>query len=169
MQSLSLAAVGLMIGALAAAGEPTIRLFSAAEADAWNRRDQAPPAMASRELPQPGVPSCRSTPGSAVRSGADPAINIIAPALGKPLSAPFDIDVQFVPGGPAIRAETFRVCYVGFLTIDITARITEHVAVSAQGLHVSGADLPRGQHHLMLLIADVQGHFGIREATFEIR
>lgn len=168
MKTSSLVVLLCLAGGLAGAAQPAFSLFSAAEAAQWNRSDQ-PPAFTPRELTPLGVPSCRSLPDAAARTANDPRINIVAPALDKPLSPPLDIEVQFVAGGPAIRPETFRVCYVGFLTIDITKRITEHVSVSAQGLHVSGADLPRGHHHLMMLIADAQGHLGARDATFDIR
>jgi hypothetical protein len=53
--------------------------------------------------------------------------------------------------------------------MDITKRITDHVAISAQGLHVAGAQLPHGHHHLVMLIADQQGKIGSREAVFDIQ
>ena len=52
-------------------------------------------------------------------------------------------------GTAAIRPETFRVCYMGFLTMDITQRITDRVAVSPTGIKVTGAQLPSGHHHLL--------------------
>jgi hypothetical protein len=102
-------------------------------------------------------------------AGTDPQIKILAPTLDKPLSAPIDIDLQFVPAGTPIRPETFRVCYLGFLTMDITQRITDRVAVSPTGIKVTGAQLPPGHHHLVMLIADSQGHYGHQEAIFEIK
>ena len=52
--------------------------------------------------------------------------------------------------------------------MDITKRITDRVAVSEQGLHVSGAQLPSGHHRLVLLIADERGRLGRREAVFNV-
>ena len=149
----------------------SFELFSASEAAAWNSNDPANKARYStRELPQPGVPSCHAIPGSSPQGAANPQINILAPALGKPLAPPLDIDLQFVPAASAaIKPETFRVCYVGFITMDITKRITDHVAISAQGIHVAGAQLPQGHHHLVMLIADQQGKIGSREAVFDIK
>ena len=46
--------------------------------------------------------------------------------------------------------------------------ITDHVVISAEGLHVAGAQLPRGHHHLVMLIADQQGQIGSRDAVFDI-
>jgi hypothetical protein len=149
----------------------TFDLFTASEVNAWNTvspKDSR--EFSARDLGPPGVLSCHSTPDSTAPPAENPQIKILAPALGKPLSAPIDIDLQFVPAGTtAIRPETFRVCYMGFLTIDITKRITDRIAVSAQGLHVSGAQLPKGHHHLMMLIADQLGRLGRSEATFDIQ
>jgi hypothetical protein len=148
----------------------TIELFTAEEAAAWNAVQTGKPDFGSRELSKPGVPNCHALPNANTATATDPQIKILAPLLDKPLLAPLDIDVQFIPeGGGAIRADTFRVCYVGFVTVDITKRITDKVAVSASGLHVAGAQLPHGHHHLVMMIADEQGHQGRREATFDIQ
>jgi hypothetical protein len=177
MQRLSYGlAIGILSGAIGAAaaaappGSSTFELFSAAEAAGWNaHNDNDKAAYSTRDLHAPGVPSCHDIPGSSAQSPLIPTIKIVTPAMGKPLPAPLDIDLQFVPAaGAAIKPETFRVCYVGFVTVDITKRITDHVSVSAQGLHVSGAELPRGHHHLVMLIADQQGQIGSRDAVFDI-
>ena len=154
----------------APAGAP-FELFSASEAAVWNKNDPANKArFGTRELPQPGVPNCHDIPASAPQAAANPQINILAPTLGRPLAPPLDIDLQFVPAGSAaIKPETFRVCYVGFITMDITKRITDHVAISGQGIHVAGAQLPQGHHHLGMMIADSQGKIGSREAVFDIK
>ena len=163
------------IGTLATHAAPptntTFELFSASEAAQWNAHDPANKARyGTRELPQPGVPNCHDIPANAAQGAAGPQINILAPALGKPLAPPLDIDLQFVPASSvAIKPETFRVCYVGFVTMDITKRITDHVAISAQGIHVAGAQLPHGHHHLVMMIADSQGKIGSREAVFDIK
>jgi hypothetical protein len=52
--------------------------------------------------------------------------------------------------------------------MDLTKRITDRVTVSEKGLHVTGAKLPRGRHHLLLLIADQRGRLGRREAVLDI-
>jgi hypothetical protein len=148
----------------------TLELFSASEAAAWNARDpNAKPRRETRDLHAPGIPSCHDIPAAASQGALNPQIKIVAPTLGKPLAAPLDIDLQFLPAASAaIKPDTFRVCYVGFVTMDITKRITDHVAISAQGLHVAGAQLPHGHHHLVMLIADQQGQIGSRDAIFDI-
>jgi hypothetical protein len=117
------------------------------------------------------TPTCHSIPAASVTASDAPQINILTPTLGRPLVSPLDIDVQFVPAtsNAAVRADTFRVCYVGFLTVDITKRITDRVIVSPNGLHVSGAQLPHGHHRLIMLISDQDGRIGRRCLTFDIQ
>jgi hypothetical protein len=148
----------------------TFELFSASEAAAWNaHNDNDKAAYSTRDVHAPGVPSCHDIPGTVTQGNSIPQIKIVTPTLGKPLSAPVDIDLQFLPAASAaIKPDTFRVCYVGFVTMDITKRITDHVVISAEGLHVAGAQLPRGHHHLVMLIADQQGQIGSRDAVFDI-
>ena len=113
-----------------------------------------------------GTPTCRST---ADNDADNPKIRVVAPILEKPLIAPIDIELQFVPvGSTHIRPETFRVCYLGLAAMDITKRITDHATVSEQGLRVTGVQLPHGHHRLLLLIADERGRLARREASFNV-
>ena len=58
----------------------------------------------------------------------NPQIRILAPPLGKALTSPLDIELQFVPTGSApIRPDTFRICYLGSIPMDITKRITDRI------------------------------------------
>ena len=108
----------------------------------------------------------RTWPAVAAGFGILAITSLIA---SRPLTSPLDIDIQFVPTASApIRPDTFLVCYVGLVTIDLTKRITDRVTVSATGLHVTGAQLPRGRHHLLMLIADQHGRLGRREAVLDI-
>ena len=117
------------------------------------------------------TPSCHSIPTASVTATDAPKINILAPILDRPLVSPLDIELQFVPAtsDAAVRADSFRVCYVGFFTVDITKRVTDRVTVSPNGVHVSGAQLPHGRHHLVMLISDQDGRIGRRDATLEIQ
>lgn len=163
---LALIAAGLAGPSLAA---DTFDLVSESEAAKWNTtQPNEPKDFSTRDLREDnGAPTCHSTPNN---DADNPQIRILAPALGKFLTAPLDIDVQFLPTGSApIRPDTFRVCYIGLVTMDITKRITDRVSVSEKGLHVTGAQLPRGRHHLLLLIADQRGRLGRREAVFDIQ
>jgi hypothetical protein len=147
---------------------PTFDLVTASEAAAWNSaQSKAPNDFSTRDLGEDGgAPTCRSTPNN---DADNPQIRILAPPLGKALISPLDIDLVFVPtGSTPIRPDTFRVCYVGLVAMDITKRITDRMPVSAGGLHVAGAKLPQGRHRLLMLIADERGRLGRREAVFDI-
>jgi hypothetical protein len=98
----------------------------------------------------------------------NPKIRVVAPALGKATS-PLELELQFVPtAGAPIRPETLRICYVGAVTMDITKRITDRASISERGLHVSGVQLPRGHHRLVMVIADRRGRLGRSETAFDI-
>ena len=162
---MSLAAEPATDGVAAAAA---FVLFTESEAAAWNAAEpKEPKDLSTRDLREDNsAPTCHSIPDN---DADNPQIRIVAPTLGKSLTAPLDIDLQFVPTGSApIRPDTFRVCYVGRVTMDLTKRITDRVTVSEKGLLVRGAQLPHGRHHLLLLIADQRGRLGRREAVFDI-
>ena len=154
------------------AGPPTANttfdLVTESEATTWNTtRPKDVTDFSTRDLREDNsTPSCHST---ADNDADNPKIRIVAPTLEKPLIAPIDIDLQFVPTGSShVRPETFRVCYMGLVSMDITKRITDHVTVSEQGLHVTGAQLPRGHHRLLFLIADQRGRLARHEAIFNV-
>jgi hypothetical protein len=146
----------------------TFDLVSESEATAWNiTQAKEVKDFSTRDLRENNsAPTCHSTPDN---DADNPQIRILAPPLGRPLTAPLDMDIQFVPANSTpIRPDTFLVCYVGVVTMDLTKRVTDRVTVSEKGLHVTGVQLPRGRHHLLLLIADQRGRLGRREAVFDI-
>ena len=146
----------------------TFDLVTEGEAVTWNAgQPQEPKDFNTRDLrDDDSAPTCHSTPNN---DADNPQVRVVAPPLGRSLTAPLDLDIQFVPTSSApIRPETFRVCYVGMVTMDLTKRITDRVTVSAKGLHVNGVQLPRGRHHLVLLIADEHGRLGRRDAVLDI-
>ena len=146
----------------------TFDLVTESEAATWNTaQPQEPKDFNTRDLREvDSAPTCHSTPDN---DAANPQVRVVAPPLGRSLTAPLDLDIQFVPTGSApIRPDTFLVCYVGMVTMDLTKRITDRVTVSAKGLHVNGVQLPRGRHHLVLLIADEHGRLGRRDAVLDI-
>jgi hypothetical protein len=146
----------------------TFELVNEQEAAAWNSvgPKEATDFKTRDRGEDNGTPTCRST---ANNDAENPQIKITAPTIEKPLIAPFDIELKFIQaGGAAIRPETFRVCYLGSVTIDITKRITDRVAVSEHGLQVTGVVLPSGHHRLVVLIADQRGRLARREAVFNV-
>ena len=147
--------------------------FTAREAAEWNAIGAGTQrAFDSRAVEKDeSTPTCHSIPTASVTASDAPQINILAPTLGRPLVSPLDIEVQFVPAASnaVVRADTFRVCYVGFFTVDVTKRITDRATVAPNGLRVFGAQLPRGHHHVVMLISDQDGRIGRRDATFDIQ
>jgi hypothetical protein len=161
---------GAAAGSLAAdtaAAPPPFVLFTDVEAAAWNSGQSKANDFSTRDLSdESGAPTCKSIPNN---DADNPQIRVVAPPLAKPLISPLDIDLQFVPTARApIRADTFRICYLGLLSMDITKRVTDRFTVSPQGLHIVAAQLPPGHHRLALLIADERGRLGRREAVFDI-
>jgi hypothetical protein len=159
------ASIAQQSGAVPAAGA-TFDLVTASEAAEWtSMAPKEPTDFKTRDLGEDnGRPTCHST---ANNDADNPQIKIITPTIEKPLITPIDIDLKFIRAGSApIRPETLRVCYVGLVTMDITKRITDRAAVSEQGLHVSGAQLPSGHHRLLLIVADQRGRLARREAVF---
>jgi hypothetical protein len=162
----------ILAGAATAADSPssaaTFDLVTESEAATWNTgQPKEPKDFSTPDLREDNsAPTCHSTPDN---DADNPTIRILAPALGRPLTAPLDFDVLFVPTRSAhIRPDTFRVCYVGSITTDLTKRITDRATVSEKGLHVTGVQLPHGRHTLVLLIADEHGRLGRAEAVLDI-
>ncbi len=156
---------------IAAAPTPMAAAFDLVtrrEATAWNAAaPKEPQDFSTHDLREDGgITNCHSAPNN---DADNPRIRILAPPLGRPLNSPLDMELRFIPTSSApIRPESFRACYVGSVTMDITKRITDHATVSERGLHVTGARLPQGQHHLLLLIADQRGRLGREEVEFDI-
>lgn len=112
----------------------------------------APPPMASRSVPEPGAP----------------AINLLAPNIATAVPSPTPIRVRFDSTAPAtIKPETFKVRY-GALRIDITGRITAASKVTAEGIDVAQAALPKGSHRLFIEIQDSAGRVGERQVQFTV-
>jgi hypothetical protein len=148
-------------------------LVTTGEIRTWNKPGAAPPrTWAPRGLfssGSAGPTDCHSSTPANASDG--PRIDVLRPALGKPLNDPIDISVAFIRHGDSpIVPAAFRVCYVSlFATVDITKRVTDRAPVTEHGLNVTGARLPSGHHHLFLLIADQSGHVGRRDVIVDIR
>ena len=101
---------------------------------------------------------------SAEDQAGGPMVEVILPDPLQPLAAPINIEIRFHPDGNAqVDVSTFRVLY-GMLRLDVTRKLLSApgVVVSATGIHVSGAQLPKGKHRFLIEIADRAGHIGRR-------
>lgn len=97
-----------------------------------------------------------------------PVIEVIAPRLNAPITSPSSIQLQFQSSAPSgVRPETFRVLY-GRLRLDITQRLLSATTITAQGITVKEASLPKGSHRLLLSIEDTEGRQGQKVLEFEV-
>ena len=132
-------------------------LITAAEAlQAAKAEAAAPPEeMRTRSLPIP-------KPGQ-------PAIRVVTPNLpGSSVNAPLRIEVAFKPApGTRIVPSTFRVLY-GLMKIDLTDRLKKHATVTESGVVVDQAQVPVGQHRLILQVADDQGNTAEQELRIRV-
>jgi hypothetical protein len=101
-------------------------------------------------------------------SGA-PLIEVLYPKLDAPVTSPTPIQLMFVPTASSmVRPETFKVLY-GRLRIDITQRLVNAAKVTAEGISVKEASLPKGTHRLLMSVEDLQGRQGNKSLDFEIK
>ena len=120
-------------------------------------------AQASQAAPQTLTP--RTAP--LVTPGA-PRVNLLAPNLANTVPSPTRINVRFEATSPAnIKPETFKVRYGAFM-LDITGRITAASKVTAEGIDVAEAALPKGSHRLFIEIQDSMGRVGERVVAFVV-
>lgn len=112
----------------------------------------APVQLASRSVPAPGAPK----------------LNLLWPNLSAAVPSPTRIQVRFEPTAPAaIKPESFKVRY-GALRLDITNRIASAAKVTAQGIDVPEAALPKGSHRLWIEVQDSDGRVGSRQMDFTV-
>jgi hypothetical protein len=98
-----------------------------------------------------------------------PLIELSAPKLSALVSSPTPIELKFQPTPPsAVKPETFKVLY-GSFEIDITKRILNVAKVSATGVLVQEASLPKGKHKLLMVVEDTSGRRGNKTIEFEVQ
>ena len=98
-----------------------------------------------------------------------PLIELSAPKLSAPVSSPTPIELKFQPTPPSVvKPETFKVLY-GSFEIDITKRILNVAKVSATGVNVQEASLPKGKHKLLIVVEDTSGRRGNKTIEFEVQ
>ena len=98
-----------------------------------------------------------------------PTIDVIAPKLDAPIGSPTPILLKFTPKAPAnVRPESFK-AYYGSFQIDITGRLLGVAQVTAQGINLKEAALPKGSHKITLNVQDSEGRMGSKAIEFEIK
>jgi hypothetical protein len=97
-----------------------------------------------------------------------PAIKVIAPKENMVQIAPFDIDIRFEQRGAAVvDLASLKVFLMKLWDIDITDRVRPYV--SGDGIHVTHADFPKGQHTIKIAIADHEGNESLRTMTVMVQ
>jgi hypothetical protein len=160
MRGLALAGVALLMvwGQARAQGAGAFELISSSEAQQEAKAEaEAPPEI---------------RPRAAVVSRPDAtAIRVVSPSTAGNaggVAAPVRIEVAFKAApGARIVPSTFRVLY-GLLKIDLTDRLRKHATVSESGVVVEGAQVPDGQHRLILQVADDQGNTAEQELRIRV-
>lgn len=150
------------VPALAQAGAAgaAFDLITPAEAqqaqDAERTRTRSLGDITARQAPPPPKPGA-------------PGIRVLTPAApGTPVAAPLRIEVAFTPQpGARIVPGSFRVLY-GLLKIDLTERLRQHATVTEQGVVVDRANVPDGQHRLILQVADDKGNLAEQELRIRV-
>lgn len=101
--------------------------------------------------------------------GPAPAIRVVTPdAPGATVPAPLRIELAFSPlPGTRIVPSSFRVLY-GVLKIDLTERLRAHATITETGVLVEQAQVPEGQHRLLVQVADDQGNVAEQELRFRV-
>jgi hypothetical protein len=118
--------------------------------------------------------AARSLPGAHfARRSAElgaPTITVVKPDHSASIQPPVDIEVRFTPAaGSTVNIASLKILY-GFLKLDVTQRILKApgVDVSAAGLKASGAQLPVGNHKLLIEVADNLGRTGQQLLEFSV-
>ena len=136
-------------------------LITAAEAQQEAMAEAAaPPPIRTRQAPV--------LRGDAAKSLAT-SIQVISPtAPTAAVTAPLRIELTFKPApGTRIVPSSFRVLY-GLLKIDLTERLRKHATVSENGVLVEQAQVPDGQHRLLLQVADDKGNTAEQELRLRV-
>jgi hypothetical protein len=152
---LTLTALALLVAAGHGRAE-TFELISASEARQEAKAEaEAPPEIRPRLAPVPRKDQ--------------PAISVVSPtAPADGVVAPLRIEVTFKAApGTRIVPSSFRVLY-GLLKIDLTDRLKRHATVTESGVVVEGAQVPAGQHRLILQVADDQGNTTEQELRIRV-
>jgi hypothetical protein len=98
-----------------------------------------------------------------------PVIDVITPKLDGPIGSPTPILLKFVPKVPSnVKPDSFK-AYYGSFQIDITNRLLGVAQVTAQGINLKEAALPKGSHKIILNVQDSEGRVGSKTIEFEIK
>jgi hypothetical protein len=147
-----------------AGGYPNLRLTVAALACAL----LAAPAEAATLITEheAELPADNSLLRSGIERGPDIIVVYPPPKTGM-IQSPFGFKVKFEPhGGTQINLDTLTVVYKRIPAIDLTARIKPYVR--PDGIDMPDAQVPAGDHRIMITVRDSAGHEGRADIHFGV-
>ena len=105
----------------------------------------------------------------AASPGVTPGIEVVNPRImAGPVPSPVSIELSFRTDGTPVDMKSFQALYGGF-KFDITDRILAKARVTATGLTIENAEIPKGTHRLFLAISDVKGRRTDRELRIQVQ
>ena len=105
----------------------------------------------------------------AASPGFTPGIEVVNPRImAGPVPSPVSIELSFRTDGTPVDMKSFQALYGGF-KFDITDRILAKARVTATGLTIENAEIPKGTHRLFLAISDVKGRRTDRELRIQVQ
>ena len=105
----------------------------------------------------------------AASPGVTPGIEVVNPQImAGPVPSPVSIELSFRTDGTPVDMKSFQALYGGF-KFDITDRILAKARVTATGLTIENAEIPKGTHRLFLAISDVKGRRTDRELRIQVQ
>ena len=104
-----------------------------------------------------------------IKAPEAPRIEIIAPELNATVISPAIVRLKFRPSSPAVvKLDTFKAFY-GTFKIDITSRLLKVAQITSEGLTLEGAQLPSGNHKILLEIEDSEGRIGTQILSLNVQ
>jgi hypothetical protein len=97
-----------------------------------------------------------------------PVVSLVNPAPNAGLiRAPFNLRVKFESfGGARIDTDSVVITYQKIPAIDLTQRVKTFI--DASGVNVTGVQVPPGEHHIRVDVADSGGRKGWAEFTIRV-
>jgi hypothetical protein len=117
------------------------------------------------EASLPAPPTTASV--SLVTRGITRKPNVILTSPGASVSSPFNLQLKFeAHGGSTIKPNTFHMIYMRTPKVDLTARVKPFV--TADGVNMTGAEVPPGQHMIKVSISDSENREGSGVFTLNV-
>lgn len=84
-----------------------------------------------------------------------PGIELVSPSADRAVQSPLPLKVKFISrNNVGIDLDSVKITYLKAQSVDLTARVKKHM--TADGIDMSGAEIPPGTHHLRINLKDKQ-------------